>query len=178
METEDRPFRWVIAFGANLGDPQAQLQRARAALAAQDEERAASALYLSAPMYEEDQPPFYNAVVLVHSDRDGAEMLERIRAIEALEGRARDAARRYGPRSVDLDIIAGWERDGTPVVLDTEALIVPHPRMHERPFVLVPMSEVAPTWVHPLLHEAIATLRGRVGDGDGLQQIAAPGEWR
>lgn len=144
----DAPIDWFIALGSNIGDSREQLRRARRAIAELGELVAASAIYESAPMYELDQPRFLNAVVHLRSELGGTELLEALRRIERANGRERDPARRYGPRSIDLDIVAAL-RDHEEVVYHTEELTVPHPRMDERAFVLVPLLELAPTWTHP-----------------------------
>src|SRR5690606_10258392 len=96
------------------------------------------------PMYVTDQPPFLNAAAVVECALKPTEMLESILRIERQHGRERGI--RFGPRTLDIDIIAAGD-----VVVDTPTLVLPHPRMHERGFVLRPLVSLAPDWVHPVL---------------------------
>lgn len=172
----DAPFDWFIAFGSNLGDSRANLASARAALGELGEVIAASPVYRSAPMYELDQPTFYNAVVWLRSALAGEELLEQLRIIEQRFGRVRDDARRYGPRSLDLDIVAGMRGDEE-VVYNTPNLCVPHERMQERRFVLQPLVYLAPNWNHPRLAQTAKELLESLGDDDSLQIAYQPEEW-
>lgn len=172
-------YMWVVAVGANIGERLENLRGARRALVESDEVVAASSLYESAPMYEVDQPAFMNAVVLVRSYRTAEEMLTRLQEVEREGGRTRDKARRYGPRSIDLDVVAGWETSrGVPVIVQTERLQIPHPRMHERPFVVVPFGEVCSDWEHPLLHIRLEELKLQFAGTDDLVPVATSEEWQ
>ena len=128
-----------IGVGSNLEHPRAQVERALGELAELPRSRllARSSLYRSAPLGYEAQPEFINAVARLDTELGAAELLARLQAIEAKHGRRRSFAN--APRSLDLDLLLfGEQRISGP------ELTVPHPRMHERAFVLVPLIEIAP----------------------------------
>ena len=131
--------RAVIALGANLGDPVAALQGATDALNAdpRTEVIAASHVYQSDPVGGIEQPVFCNAVVIVRTDREPDELLALAHRIEQDWHRTREV--RWGPRTLDIDLI-----DVQGVTSDDPALTLPHPRAHERGFVLIPWREVDP----------------------------------
>ena len=131
--------RAVIALGANLGDPIAALQGATDALNAdpRTEVIAASHVYESEPVGGIEQPVFCNAVVIVRTDREPLDLLALAHRIEQEWHRTREV--RWGPRTLDIDLI---DIDG--VASDDPALTLPHPRAHERGFVIVPWREIEP----------------------------------
>src|SRR6185436_4432259 len=106
-----------------------------------------------------EQPAYLNAVVLVvDPDAEPSDWLDRARAGEAAAGRTRDPERRFGPRTLDVDVIAVWRDDGDPVIMDAPELTLPHPRAHLRAFVLRPWLDIAPYaqlpghgWVNDLM---------------------------
>jgi 2-amino-4-hydroxy-6-hydroxymethyldihydropteridine diphosphokinase len=133
----------VLALGANLGDREATLRAALRGLG--DRLVAVSGGYQTPPWGDPDQPPYLNAVAVVADDAVDADgWLALAHELEAAGGRVRDPARRYGPRTLDVDVIAVW-RNGQPVVQDDPVLTLPHPRAHLRAFVLVPWAEIEPT---------------------------------
>jgi len=136
--------RAYIALGANLGDPVAAVHEAIAALRALPRTRfvAASALYRTAPVGLKAQPDFINAAVAVDTELDARELLFELFAIEARYGRVRSV--RNAPRTLDLDLLLyGEQRSDDPV------LTLPHPRLHERAFVLAPLADLAPQLLIP-----------------------------
>ena len=137
--TEHLARRAVIALGANLGDPIAALQGATDALNADADTQviAASHVYQSDPVGGVEQPVFCNAVVIVRTDREPGELLALAHRIEQDWHRTREV--RWGPRTLDLDLI-----DVEGVTSDDTALTLPHPRAHERGFVIVPWREIDP----------------------------------
>jgi 2-amino-4-hydroxy-6-hydroxymethyldihydropteridine diphosphokinase len=129
--------------GANLGDREATLRAALRGLG--DRLVAVSGGYRTPPWGDPDQPAYLNAVAVVADDAVDADgWLALAHELEAAGGRVRDPARRYGPRTLDVDVIAVW-RNGQPVVQDDPVLTLPHPRAHLRAFVLVPWAEIEPT---------------------------------
>jgi 2-amino-4-hydroxy-6-hydroxymethyldihydropteridine diphosphokinase len=133
----------VLSLGSNLGDRIGHLRAAAAALA--DVLVVASGVYETPPWGDADQATYLNAAVLVA--RPGAATrtwLDRARALEAAAGRAREPGRRYGPRTLDVDIVAAWDDDGGPVRSDDPELTLPHPRAHLRAFVLRPWIDIEP----------------------------------
>lgn len=131
--------RAYVGIGANLGDPTAQVRAAFDALAALPRTRlaVASSLYRSAPVGHVDQPDFVNAVAALDTALAPEALLEALQAIERRAGRSRSF--RNAPRTLDLDLLLYGEAR-----LDGPGLTVPHPRMHSRAFVLVPLVEIAP----------------------------------
>ncbi|MGY1812960.1 2-amino-4-hydroxy-6-hydroxymethyldihydropteridine diphosphokinase [Blastococcus sp. SYSU D00820] len=133
--------RAVLSLGANLGDRAATLRAAIEALKG-DGLVARSVLYETPPWGPVEQPPYLNAVVVVRGPRDAAGWLARAHELEQAAGRTREV--RWGARTLDVDVVAVTADDGTPVVSDDPALTLPHPRAHERAFVLVPWHALEP----------------------------------
>jgi dihydroneopterin aldolase/2-amino-4-hydroxy-6-hydroxymethyldihydropteridine diphosphokinase len=157
--------RAVLSLGSNLGDRLANLRGAvqglRAALAERGGAvRAVSAVYETPPWGDADQPTYLNAAVLVTNAGTPHELLRLATALEREAGRVRDPARRFGPRPLDVDIIAAWSADGVPVRVDDPALTLPHPRAHLRAFVLRPWLDVDPAAELPG-HGSVADLLTR-----------------
>ncbi len=138
--------RAVLSLGANLGDRAGALRTAIGALAG-DGLVARSTLYETPPWGPVEQPPYLNAVVVVRGDRDAAGWLARAHELEQAAGRTREV--RFGPRTLDVDVVTVTGDDGSPVLSDDPALTLPHPRAHERAFVLVPWLSLDPTAVLP-----------------------------
>jgi len=135
--------RAVLSLGSNLDDRLGHLRGAVTALA--DVLVVCSGVYETPPWGDAAQPAYLNAVVLVARPGAGARgWLDRARELEAAAGRTRDPDRRYGPRTLDVDVIAVWDDDGNPVLSDDPELTLPHPRAHLRAFVLRPWIDVEP----------------------------------
>ncbi|WP_051421847.1 2-amino-4-hydroxy-6-hydroxymethyldihydropteridine diphosphokinase [Cohnella panacarvi] len=128
-----------VALGANLGDREASLRGALSKLASESgiELHAISRVYETAPVGYKDQPSFLNLVAKVGTQRTPLELLRRLLGIEQEMGRVRDV--RFGPRIIDLDLLLVGETS-----MNTPELTLPHPRMGERAFVLVPLRDVWP----------------------------------
>ena len=146
--------RAVLSLGANLGDRAGALRAALTALK-EDGLIARSTLYETPPWGPVEQPPYLNAIAVVRGPRDAAGWLARAHELEDAAGRTREV--RFGPRTLDVDVITVTEDDGTPVRSDDPALTLPHPRAHERAFVLVPWLTLEPTAVLPG-HGSVADL--------------------
>lgn len=142
-----------IGLGTNLGDRRANLDGAVEMLkqAHGIEVTAVSSYYETAPVGYIQQPDFLNAVVELDTVLSAPELLEKCGEVEKVLKRERLI--RWGPRTIDLDLLLYGDS-----IIDTEQLTVPHPRMHEREFVLKPLSEIAPSAVHPILHKTIAEI--------------------
>lgn len=153
-------MRAFVGLGANLGDPIAQITKAVASLAGLDKTHVvrASSLYRTAPIGHADQPEFVNAVVLLDTALAPRELLDALLGIERAAGRERSFPN--APRLLDLDLLLYGEQ-----IIDTPGLVVPHPRMHERAFVLAPLAEIAPEAEVPGCGRAADLLRA-VGDQD------------
>ena len=137
--------RVFVGLGANLGEPQATLKHALAALAAlpQTELVAQSSLYRTAP-FQASGPDFINAVAELRTALQPKALLRALQAIESQHGRERPYLN--APRTLDLDLLLFGQR-----VVQEPGLELPHPRLHERAFVLQPLLELAPKLVHPHL---------------------------
>jgi 2-amino-4-hydroxy-6-hydroxymethyldihydropteridine diphosphokinase len=132
----------LLSIGSNLGDRTSHLRQAVAGFA--DAVLVVSDVYESPPWGDLDQPAYLNAALLVAAEVPALTWLERATAVERGAGRVRDPARPFGPRSLDVDVIAVWDDDGTPVLRDDPELTLPHPRAHLRAFVLRPWLDIAP----------------------------------
>jgi 2-amino-4-hydroxy-6-hydroxymethyldihydropteridine diphosphokinase len=133
--------RSFVGLGANLEDPRAQIERALELLAAEDgiEVVAVSTLRETDPVGYEDQPCFLNGAAEVRTSLSPGELLERLLAIERSLGRVRGEGPRFGPRTIDLDLLLYGDE-----TVSQEGLEVPHPRLHERRFALEPLAELDP----------------------------------
>jgi len=140
----------TLGLGANLGDARAAVRQAMADVAALDgvEWVAASSLYGSAPL-DADGPDYVNAVVQVRTTLSPEDLLSRLQGIELRAGRQRPY--RNAPRTLDLDILLYGD-----TVLDSADLQIPHPRMWQRAFVVLPLAELAPAWVSAQQLQAVA----------------------
>jgi 2-amino-4-hydroxy-6-hydroxymethyldihydropteridine diphosphokinase len=137
-------IRAYVALGSNLGNPVQTLEDAIDAMAALRGSllKAISSLYRSAPVGLKHQPDFINAVVAVDTRLDAHELLNELFLLEARFGRERSV--KNAPRTLDLDLLLHGD-----TVLDDPELTLPHPRMHERAFVLAPLAEIAPGLIVP-----------------------------
>ena len=137
-------IRAYVALGSNLGNPVQTIEEAIDAMAALRGSllKAMSSLYRTAPIGLKRQPDFINAVVALDTRLTPRELLTELFALEARFGRERSV--KNAPRTLDLDLLMHGE-----TVQDDPELILPHPRMHERAFVLAPLAEIAPDLVIP-----------------------------
>lgn len=158
------PQKVVLALGANIGDPIVQLQGAVEALGEVVEVQQISSLYRTAPEGVHDQPDFHNLVLTARSTLEPLRLLQEAMRIEAEIGRVRSY--RNAPRPIDIDLI---DVGGT--ILTSPTLTLPHPRMHLRAFVLVPLVEVAPDWRHPVLQRTAAELLALLPDNGGVERL-------
>ena len=149
---------YVLGLGSNLGRRAANLARARRLL-----ERSgvvvlrASSIYETEPADNPDQPWFLNQVLEVRSDLEPPGLLDLAKSIEA--GMKRVPRPDKGPRTIDIDILLAGD-----LVLETPRLVIPHPRLHLRNFVLAPLAEIVPGWRHPVLGRTAAELAGASTD--------------
>ncbi|HSQ59816.1 MAG TPA: 2-amino-4-hydroxy-6-hydroxymethyldihydropteridine diphosphokinase [Acidobacteriota bacterium] len=144
-----------VGLGSNLGERELQIRRAVDELAKIPRTTLVrvSSLYDTDPVGEVEQPAFLNAVAWLETELNPRELLWNLLLIEQRMGRVR--AQKWGPRMIDLDLLF----HGT-TVLEEADLVVPHPEAHKRAFVLAPLVELDPDFVHPVTNEAVAkTLR-------------------
>jgi len=158
-------MRAFIAIGSNLGDRTGNVREAvrlvadgvKASLVAM------SSLYETEPWGVKEQGPFVNAAMIVETPLAPSELLAHLKSVEASMGRTRTV--RWGPRTIDLDIIFIEE-----MVIEAEGLRVPHPGADERAFVMVPLAEIAPDFVHPVTGATLAGIAGGL-DKSGVKKM-------
>lgn len=144
-----------LALGTNLGDRALNLQKAIASLAPNVQTLSQSSIYETEPWGYSDQPYFLNQVIKCSTSLEPAALLAFLKEIEAQMGRQETF--RFGPRLIDLDILFYDD-----LILDTPTLTIPHPRIIERAFVLIPLSEIAPDLIHPVKNKSIGELKNSI----------------
>jgi len=158
----------LLALGGNLGDARATLARAIAVLCERSDIRllARSSDYLTPPWGVEDQPSFVNLCIAVDTTLIPHALLARAQAVERAFGRDRAHEQRWGPRTLDIDILAYDD-----LVLSDPDLTLPHPRLHERAFVLMPLAEIAPARIIAgvRVNDALARV-----DNTGIKKLPPP----
>jgi 2-amino-4-hydroxy-6-hydroxymethyldihydropteridine diphosphokinase len=161
--------RAYIGLGSNLGDRMTTAQTAVQRLESLGRVAEVSSLYQTEPVGYLEQPRFLNAVVALETALAPIDLLHALLGIERDLGRMRTF--RNAPRTVDLDLLLVDN-----VILDTTELTLPHPRLHERAFVLIPLAEIAPEAVHPVSGRMAWELLGALPDRDG-DKVYAPSGW-
>ena len=161
--------RAYISFGSNIGNRFAYINQALQALREADGVSLirVSSLYETEPVGDEAQDWFLNGVLAIETILSPHSLLDLLKRIETRMGRQQ--RRRWGPREIDLDILIYEGR-----CINTPDLIVPHPEMHRRRFVLVPFAEIAPDTVHPILQQTIQTLLSELTDQKAVRFAAPP----
>ncbi len=155
----------AVALGSNMGDRAANLRLGLAGLADLHVDFQCSGVFETQPMHVADQPSFLNACCIGKTSLTARQLLQSLQQLELRAGRE-PGGRRYGPRPLDLDLLLYGER-----VIEEPDLVVPHPRLRERAFVLVPLAELAADWVVPVSRGAAAATVGelaRVVDEVGI----------
>jgi len=153
-----------LGLGSNLGDRAANLRAAVKALTPQVKVVAESALYETPAWGVEDQPGFLNMTIKAETDLTPTALRDHVKHIERDLGRK--PSYHWGPRLIDIDILLYED-----LIVDTPDLVIPHPQMHKRPFVLVPLETIAPDVVHPALGLSIRQLLAHV-DTTGVSAVA------
>lgn len=151
-----------IALGTNLGDRLANLREAIESMPPDVKVVDESHIYETPPWGYEDQPAFLNMAVKAETGMQPESLLRYLKQLEIELGREQNF--RWGPRLIDLDILFYDDR-----IIDSPPLVIPHPRLHERAFVLVPLADVAPEHVHPLLGKSIRDLLREI-DTQGIER--------
>lgn len=149
-----------ISIGSNIGDKLANCQNAISALETVEDTRlcACSRFYKTAPVDYLDQDWFVNAAVKIDTKLAPRELLEALKEIQQRAGRLKDPIR-FGPRIIDLDIIFY-----DTAIIDLPELVIPHPRMHKRRFVLQPICDIDPAFVHPVFQKDVRYLLDQLSD--------------
>lgn len=164
-------MRVYLGLGANVGNRSGNLRMALRLLARAGRVVAVSSLYRSEALVLEGQAPgpdFYNAACAIETDLEPAALLAFVKEIEHEIGRR--PAERWAPRPIDIDILLYGDQ-----VVDAEGLVIPHPALPERNFVLLPLAEIAPDVKHPALQRLIAEVADDA-DLTGLEHVAGP-DW-
>ncbi|MBI2330999.1 MAG: 2-amino-4-hydroxy-6-hydroxymethyldihydropteridine diphosphokinase [Chloroflexi bacterium] len=140
-----------LALGSNLGNRLSNLKNAISNLPPQMDLKKKSPVYETPPWGYVDQPPFLNQVVMVETYMEPENLLAHLKRLETALGR--EPGFQNGPRVIDIDILFYDD-----AVIDSPPLVIPHPRLHHRGFVLVPLNDIAPHLVHPVLGKPISEL--------------------
>lgn len=158
-----------LSLGSNLGDREQNLKDAIRHLGGIGHLTHVSSLYETEPVDYTQQPRFVNCVVELQTDLTAAEILARVLQIEQKMGRQRLPGQIKGPRLIDIDILLADDQ-----VVNTPELTVPHPAMHQRRFVLEPLTEIAPAAIHPLLKRTVRELRDALPPGQDVRKLSPP----
>lgn len=154
----------LLGLGANLGDPRGQLIEALGILTSAVEIEAVSSVYRTEPVGMRDQPEFLNIAVTGRTRATVYALHALAQEAEARLGRVR--GERNAPRLIDVDLLAYGE-----LVMVSRPLEVPHPRLHQRAFVLVPLEEIVPRWRHPVLGRTAGELLGRLANPSAVRRL-------
>ena len=152
-----------IALGTNLGDREQNLQTAKALLSRKADILQESSVYSTPPWGYLDQPDFLNQVIEISTRLKPIPLLRFLKGIEKHMGRVKRIVN--GPRQIDLDILFYGD-----AVIETDDLQIPHPRMAGRAFVLVPLAEIAPALIHPLLNLSVQEMLSEA-DASGVTRL-------
>ena len=140
-----------LALGSNMGNRLANLKNAISNLTPQMDVKKKSAVYETPPWGYTDQPSFLNMVVMAKTYMEPENLLGHLKRLETALGREPNF--QNGPRLIDIDILFYDD-----AIIDTPPLVIPHPRLHQRGFVLVPLNEIAPDLVHPVFGKPVSEL--------------------
>ena len=157
-----------IALGSNVGDKLLQCRKAISEILKIDHHRllARSSFYKTQPIGYTVQDWFVNGVIKLETELEAHELLRSLKALESRLGRVETF--RWGPRTIDLDLLFFDDEQ-----IHSEELIIPHPLLHERQFVLIPLAEIDPHLVHPVLRQTIRELLTQLKENQGVEKLPA-----
>lgn len=166
LSTPNSMHSVYIGFGSNIGDRLTHIQNAIKFLSKTEgiTLQKISSIYTTDPIGYEEQAQFLNGVAAIQTTLSPLSLLHTLKDIETAVGRKHRI--RWGPREIDLDILIYGDS-----CVQTEKLIIPHPEMHLRRFVLVPLAEIASNLRHPVLQESVQTLLGRLEDDKSVSEF-------
>jgi len=153
-----------LSLGTNLGNRAANLKQAVSSLPPQMTVKTKSNVYETPPWGYTEQDPFLNQAVKATTYLEPEKLLKHIKRLEIAMGRQKTF--RYGPRLIDIDILFYDDE-----ILETPTLTIPHPNLHERGFVLLPMMDIAPDHLHPIMKKSIREMIG-LCDLGGIEKVA------
>jgi 2-amino-4-hydroxy-6-hydroxymethyldihydropteridine diphosphokinase len=157
----------AVALGSNLesrfGDRRANLLETVRRVGELGEVRRVSSFYETEPVGLVEQPRFLNGAMVLETVLEPVELMRGLLAVEEAMGRVRGEAVAKGPRVIDLDLLLYTDLNGDGVVMETAELVLPHPEMHQRRFVLEPLAEIAPGMVHPVLGLTVTEILAGLG---------------
>lgn len=157
-----------LSLGTNLGNKYENIKKAIIKIGSVSKIVDVSSIYLTSPVENTNQPWFYNCVVKISTDMLPEKLLEVIKNIEKSIGR-KNSTKRYQPRIIDIDILF-YGRE----IIRSEHLSIPHIKAHERAFVLYPMEEISPNFIHPVVHKKISTLKKQLNKPSQKVKLVIP----
>ena len=159
------PFKVYLLTGSNVGNSKVLLNQAKLyIIQLVGEITAASSLYQTAPWGNTNQQHFLNQVLEISTNLEAKEVLTTILNIEQQMGRTREE--KWAPRTIDIDILFFNNN-----IINEHDLIIPHPLLHQRRFTLVPLAEIAPNYIHPLLHQTITNILQHCSDNSVVEKL-------
>lgn len=153
-----------LALGSNVGDRLSNLKEAIASLSPQMDVKAKSHIYETPPWGYESQSPFYNQVIKVKTYLEPERLLKHLKRLEVALGRK--PSFQNGPRLIDIDLLFYDDQ-----IMNTPVITLPHPRLHERAFVLLPLMDIAPDLIHPVRQKSVREMVAAC-DLSGIKQVA------
>ncbi|MHC3941314.1 2-amino-4-hydroxy-6-hydroxymethyldihydropteridine pyrophosphokinase [Paenochrobactrum sp. BZR 201-1] len=174
MSADNFKYSAWLGLGGNLGDPVSSMARALHMLDRREDSKvsAVSKLYRTPPWGKTDQSWFYNACARLETNLPPLQLLETCLSIEA--DMKRERIERWGPRTIDIDILVMQEKNADFITLDEELLNLPHPRMMMRAFVLVPLADIAP---YLEVEEQVIAQAAQVSDVQGIEIADSNADW-
>ena len=149
----------ILSIGTNIGDRERNIENAVKALGEIGKVTAISPIYTSEPWGFESENGFYNIALTMESELLPLDLLRETQRIEKELGRTAKTTAEYADRVIDIDIIAYGQ-----TIIETTELTIPHRLMHIRNFVLYPLADIAPSWMHPMLHLSAQELKNQCPD--------------